>query len=352
MLDYLIVGQGLAGTLLAHFLLEKGKKILVIDNTHHAAASKVAAGIINPVTGRRLVKSWRFDEFLACANETYPTLEKQLGLQFYHKKNILRALYNLKQENDWLLKSADSSTSKYMLGNAELSSEIKAMKPVFSWGEMQHSAQVDIPKLIEAFRERLLENNRFVKEKLEYTQLGIQEKSVHYKGIKAKKVLFCEGYQSIKNPYFNYLPHQAAKGEVLIVCIPNFQSTKLLKHGVFLVQLEREVYWVGSTYSWDFKDEKPTEKGREDLEKRLQKALDIPYEILEHKAAIRPVFRDRRPMIGLHPKFPTLGIFNGLGTKGASLAPYWAKHFAEFLCGEVDLDKEVDLGRIRNGEGR
>ena len=57
-LDYLIVGMGLAGSALAYFLSKNGKKIALIDNNIDQTSSKIAAGLYNPITGRKMVKTW------------------------------------------------------------------------------------------------------------------------------------------------------------------------------------------------------------------------------------------------------------------------------------------------------
>ncbi|HBA65740.1 MAG TPA: FAD-dependent oxidoreductase, partial [Methylococcaceae bacterium] len=57
-IDFLIVGQGLAGSLLAFELIQRNAQVMVVDDGRENA-SEVAAGLINPVTGIRLVKSDR-----------------------------------------------------------------------------------------------------------------------------------------------------------------------------------------------------------------------------------------------------------------------------------------------------
>ena len=92
--------------------------------------------------------------------------------------------------------------------------------------------------------------------------------------------------------------------------------------------------------------ERCTEKGKTELVDKLKKVLKIPFEIVNHQAGIRPTVNDRRPLIGLHPKHPTLAIFNGLGTKGVMLAPYFAQQFYSFLEENNVLEQEVDIKRF------
>ena len=164
-----------------------------------------------------------------------------------------------------------------------------------------------------------------------------------YKGWTAKKIIFCEGAKGAKNPFFEYLPFRLSKGEILIVDIPNGNFEKLLKHHIFLVPLGENRYWVGSFYDRDFKDDLPTEKGEKSLLENLKATLDTPFEVIEHRAALRPTTTDRRPFLGLHPELPTLAIFNGLGAKGASLGPFFAKQMANFLVHDKEIEWEVSV---------
>ena len=109
---------------------------------------------------------------------------------------------------------------------------------------------------------------------------------------------------------------------------------------------QKNLYYIGATHEWKFDDALPSEKGKNQLLESLSAVLNLPFKIVEHKAAIRPTVKDRRPFIGFHPKNSIVGIFNGMGTKGISLAPYFAKHFTENLLQQKPLLKEVDINRF------
>ncbi|NJL76492.1 MAG: FAD-binding oxidoreductase [Saprospiraceae bacterium] len=151
-IDYLIVGQGVAGTLMAHFLLEAQQSVVVIDNAHPHGATKAAAGIINPITGRRYVKSWRVEELIPFAASTYQQIEQKLGIQIFYPYAILRALFNEREENDWWRRSTELGYEKYILEQAHLGNYQQHTLPAFGYGELRHAAQVQIGKLANAYR--------------------------------------------------------------------------------------------------------------------------------------------------------------------------------------------------------
>ncbi len=343
--DYLIVGQGLAGTILAWFLEKAGQSVCIIDNAHQGAASKVAAGIINPITGRHFVKSWRFDELLPFAQMTYRQMEYHFDIPFFHKRNIVRILNNNGDENSWLARTIQEEYRPY-IEHIQTEDFDSILQPYFSLAEVTGSAQLDIPNLISTFSKYFKSKKNLVQESFDFEALEIFENGIHYKDISASKVVFCEGYRGENNPYFKHLPFRPAKGEVLIVKMTGYETRKVIKNGIFIVPLGNDLFWVGSNMDQNFADDQPTDIQKEYLTRRLKETIKIPFRIVEHKAAVRPATKDRRPLLGVHPDHPQLTIFNGLGTKGASLAPFWAKHFCDHLIDNQPLDQEVDIQRF------
>jgi len=339
----IVVGQGIAGTLLTHFLLERGQEVIVIDPNKSNNASKVAAGIINPITGRRFVKSWRVDEFIRFAKPVYQQLEQLLSVDLYHAYNLIRALNNNKQETEWLLRSTFPGYESFIIDKAVLGAYQGIVKPSFAWAELKGSAQVNISKLVTAYRKLLEAKGVLIQEQLDHSLLDLNNNKVHYKGITADCIVFCEGYQSRFNPFFSNLPHQPAKGETLNIRIPGLKASKMLKSKTFLVPIGKEQFWVGSNYDWAFTDDLPTDTMKQKMLEALRSSLTVDFEVLAHQAAVRPVFKDRRPKIGPHQQYKQVYLFNGLGTKGASLAPFWADHLVNHLLDGLEIDKEVRL---------
>ncbi|MBK9013875.1 MAG: FAD-dependent oxidoreductase [Saprospiraceae bacterium] len=344
--DYIIVGQGLAGTLLSHFLLLENQRVVVLDYPHEGRTSNIAAGLVNPVTGRRIAKSWRFEELSAFAKETYQSLEGQLGVQLWHDRRIVRALHNTFEENEWMRRSGYPEFQSYMNDEPEMAEFAGKVKEPHAWGELTGCAQVALPLLVESWRKLLEREGLFFTENIDYQKLRFENGQVVYNNWSAQKLIFCVGAKAVENPFFNHLPFLATKGELLIVRIPGLQAGRILKHKLFLVPLGEDLYWAGSTSRFEFEGPNPTSLGRETLLAELEKTLAVPFEVVSHLAGIRPTVADLRPFLGLHPQYPALAIFNGLGTKGALLGPFFAKQMTNFLLRKGELEAEVDIKRF------
>lgn len=344
--DFLIVGQGIAGSVLAYLLEQRGCSLLIIDQAEQTAATEVAAGIINPLTGRRYVRSWRIADLLPFARRLYRELEVEVGRPLYFEPPLYRTLFNPGEENDWLARAGDTAYAPYLTDPVhELPTPTV---PAYAYGRVREAARVDIATLRLALRERWAAREQWLNHRFDPSALRLENDTARYgEEILARQIVFCEGWRGAQNPYFQYLPFQGNKGEVLLIEAEGPPIDLILKHRLFIVPLGDNRYWVGATSENRFSTEAPTEAGRLYLQDRLAQVLTIPYRVLAHRAAVRPTVRDRRPFLGRHPDFPQLAIFNGLGTKGASLAPFWADHLAAYLLGERDaLDAEVDIRRF------
>ena len=329
--DFLIVGQGLAGTLLCFELMQSGYSVKVVDNQHFESATMVAAGLINPITGRRIVKAEQIDVFLPIAKSTYQQLEHFLGIKLWTELSVLWSLTSVKEENDWYLRAAQIGIKEYISLNTAAKDILTKVKNVSSFGEVRHAAQVNISHLISAFAQKLLSENRLIQENFDFEALVIASDKVIYKGCEASKIVFCEGHRGRFNPLFKDLGFAVAKGEALIVKIDDLPSNYILKNNITLCPLPDGTFWVGSNYEWNPINSQPSAAIRKEFEKELQDFLAVGFDVIEQRAAIRPTTKNRQVLTLFHPEYPNVAMFNGLGTKGTSIAPYWAKHFVKML---------------------
>lgn len=343
--DYLIVGQGLAGSLLAMELLRKGKTVRILDNGHQNAASGLAAGIINPITGRRFAKSWRIEELLPFAKNYYQELEKELGIKCFHERSVLRFLKSNKDINDWEGRSSWEGFDRYMHDypdHHKLADKFHLSQGI---GRIAPAAQVDLPVLIKALKAYFLNQEILLNVQVDH-QLEKGEFLKSFEVYNASNIIFCEGYRAGFNPLFDFIPFEPAKGEVLFVRIPDLEVEDIVKDKLMIAPLGDDLYWVGSNYKWNAKHENPTAEFKTSFIERLEGTLKLPYEIIDHQAAIRPSILDRRPVLGIHPDHDHIAILNGLGTKGASLGPFFSRKLVEHLIDGHALNVEVDISRF------
>ena len=319
---------------------------LIIDAQHEGSASIEAAGLMNPITGRHYAKSWRIDDLLPFAKLAYRSLEDALGIHFLHDRPIVRAFFNAKESNDWWARASDPGFEAYFAPDMGPLPFETSCKPVHSYAAVRQSAQVDVRVFLQAFAARAEGEGWLIKDQFSFSNLEVGTDCVRYGDIEARYIVFCEGYGLKNNPFFRGLPMEGAKGEVLLVRIPGFPNDLVLKHKIFIAPLGGDLFWAGATYQRVFSNSLPSPEQAAALNDQLGEILELPYEVLGHRAAVRPTVRDRRPLLGFHPQHPRLAIFNGLGTKGASLAPFWAHHFVQVLAGNQSLDPEVDIRRF------
>jgi len=343
--DYLIVGQGLAGTLLAYEFYRQNKSFMVIDNPDQPKSSAVAAGLINPIIFRRMTKSWLVDEAFPQMESTYLQLENLLQEQFYSPGKIMKFLSE-DGLNFWKEKAFANKLESYIEVEPDLYFENVNIKSAFGFACINTAGSLDIQKLISAFTKFLSQQNSIRNEKIDYEKLIIQPDSVIYDNITAQKIIFCEGPSASENPFFKNLKFKHSKGELLEVKIPELNLNRIVSDEVFVLPVGNDRYKVGATYSWDALNNETTDSAREELLSKLEKIIALKPEILNQKAGIRPTMHDRKPVIGLLPDNPQIGIFNGLGSKGVLLGPYFAHQFADYLIGNSDyIHPEADIKR-------
>lgn len=344
-IEYLIIGQGICGTWLSWYLQKEDRSFLVIDKNESITPSKVSAGIINPVTGRRMVKVWQAEEILPFAWEAYSEIGNFLGITAISQKNLIDFFPNPHQRLVFLERIGENDPYLHSYP------EQNQFNPFFNYdlgcGEIRHCYMAHLEKLLPAWRQHLESNNRLLDENFEFGQLIIGNNNIQYKNITAQKIIFCDGLSSFENPFFRQLPFAPNKGEALIVSIPVLPAEHIYKKGFLLAPLtEPGLFWFGSNYHWNFPHADPTKEFYEQAERHLKAWLKLPYEILEHKAGLRPATLERRPFVGLHPHQKKLGILNGMGTKGCSLAPWFANQFVQHLVYHTEINPLADINRF------
>ncbi|PID62871.1 MAG: FAD-dependent oxidoreductase [Gammaproteobacteria bacterium] len=349
--DVLIVGQGIAGTLLAHELTQRGQRLVVIDEAR-PNASTTCAGMVNPVVLKRFSPVWQGEAQIHCARQTLATLAEKLAVELDFPFDILRIFHDEQERTTWQNK-AELPALTGLLDKQTYPSPSPVIHAPHGVGKVHLGGRVDVVALLKAYRQHLQTRRALFNAPFDYAALQPVAAGWQYGDITASQVVFCEGYGIKNNPYFKTLPLNGNKGEVLIVRIPELKLTAAIKSAVFIMPLPThgdDVYFVGATYHWTEKDNQPTAAGKAQLLEKLQKMLSESafqsLEVLAHHAGMRPTVSDRRPLLGRHPEHSNLLVFNGLGTRGVMLGATMAKHLAALMVDGTPLPAEVDIARF------
>lgn len=343
--DFIIVGHGLAGSVLAIQLIKAGYLVCVIDDPKLSSSSKVAAGIWNPVVFKRLTKSWLADELVPELIDFYCYFETETKTSLISQRNIIKPFTEGQEKMLWHKKAQSENhfLDKELYQNLEITSK----DTIRSYSKVLNAGNLDVLAFFEASKNFIQERNTFISEKFDFNGLKINESVISYKELQAKNVIFAEGYLISQNPYFNWIPMKPAKGEVLtIYCEDLLIEKDILNKGIFMLPLGNNTFKVGATYEWNDLNDEPTEKAKSELEAKLKALIKVPYQILRHEAGVRPSVIDRRPVVGRHPEKSNLFVFNGFGTKAVMLAPYFAKQFVQYFKSNLPLNPEVDVMRF------
>ncbi|MGB0166117.1 MAG: NAD(P)/FAD-dependent oxidoreductase, partial [Luteibaculum sp.] len=303
-----------------------------IDNKHHSAASLVAAGMWNPINFRRMLFSWKAHELVPFLNEFYGEIEQKLGLKLLHQKTNFKRISDENSFRLWQKQKDD------LRGWAKpLTDTTQPFISAYAVGEVSHCGILDLPLYLNASKKH-------------FQALGVLEESNYswkeWQNEEAVITIACQGFQNADNPFFDWLPINANKGEILSLRSRLNPGEKIYNVGKFFYQDPKGNVKAGSTYYWNDLSPEPTEKGRQEILEPIRQYLDPSAEVKETSVGFRPTTPDRRPIIGFHPSIKSLAIFNGLGTKGVMLAPYFANQFVASILDNTQLDSEVDIQRF------
>jgi glycine/D-amino acid oxidase-like deaminating enzyme len=341
--DVLIIGQGIAGSLLALEFEKKGAVVHVIDDMPASNSSKVAAGLYNPITGRKMVKTWLADEIFPDLADYYSSLERMLDGSFHTQQSIYRMFSNIEEQNDWAARSSIPGYDRFVKHVFFSSQQIKNVTDDFGGILIQLCGTISMPELLSKCRIYLEGKGLCSTRLFEFKHLRVESSGVRYEEIWARRIIFSEGTRAQTNPFWKSLRLSPVKGEVLdIKCELN--TKYILNRGVFMIPKDGFVR-IGSTYDRNDLTNIPTQSGRNQILEKIRKYYSGKIEILDHRAGMRPTSYDRRPFVGFHRKYEPIGIFNGFGTKGVSLVPYFALLLVNHILKGENLMEEVDPNR-------
>jgi len=336
--DVLIVGGGLAGSILAWKLSQQGIKTHIIFNPDIAAASQVAAGLINPVTGQRLVLQNDAKILLDTCKSFYQSLEEQFATPFYFEKPMLRSLRNDREMLAWQKRQKNPHYDDYLKAS---------YVPQRIW--QQHTAYLDTRPLLRCLHHHFNQHGRLQHATMRYDDIDIAPSHIQWQNIQAQRIIFCEGWRGQDNPWFQHLPFQPAKGEILDLQTSSELPKHIINCGKWLLATHDGRLRLGATYDCQQPlDECISQKAKETL---LAELTHMPItleniKVAQHHVGIRPNTLDKQPFLGFHPKHSTLAMFNGFGSKGSMLIPYYANILIEHIQQQKPLPNHVNIQRF------
>ena len=349
-IDVLIIGQGLAGTLLAWSLVQRGFTVCVVDDGFRTSSSRMAAGLLNPVTGLRFTRLKQADRFLAVAVPRYRQLESAWGVRFFHQKPQLRLFRDAAQQALWQRRRLQPEYVDYLgdiLPEAVLPDAIRAP---FGAGLQYHTAYLDTRCFLDAGRSWLERQGSLCQQRFHWSELQHSSQGCSWQGYSSRWVIACEGYRGKDNPRFPWLPMRPSKGQIVTLHTGKSIPEYILNGGRWLLPLGGGQVKVGATYERNALEAGPDPVATQQLLETARTFFrELPeWRLLGSEAGIRPGVQDKMPLAGLHPHEPQLGMFNGFGSKGVSMMPYYADALADHLYQGSPLPPEVSLQRWWN----
>jgi glycine/D-amino acid oxidase-like deaminating enzyme len=345
--DYLLIGHGLAGALLARELRGRGHRVLVYDEPRPDTASRVAAGLMNPVAGKRFALTWRALDTLPYAVSCYQDLERDLDIKFLVETPILKVFGSAQEQQQMVARAAAEPWAGFVAAIDTAPIEQAGLLAQHGGAWLRGGGYVRVAELLAALAQQGRAEGWLREETFQWEALVSGAADVSYAPgqVRARQVVCCQGAAALQCPYFAWLPLTPNQGEVLTVEVPGLTAAQALNRGAYVVPDGPGRFRVGATYRWPPFEPVGSDEGEAELKARLTGLTPLPYQVLGLRRGVRPAVRDRRPLLGRHPALPWLSICGGFGSKGVSLAPRLAALLADYLGSQGELWPEVDVAR-------
>lgn len=345
MLDYIVVGLGLSGTAFCE-TLRQGNQSFVVFEDGSQTSSRVAGGLSNPVILKRFTLAWNAPVLIPVANAFYAKVADVLRQELLTDLPVYRKFASIEEQNLWF-EAADKKILANYLSPIVQRNTNPGLRAPFDFGRVMQAKRLDTVQYLDGYKKFLKETGALVSESFLYDRLLDKKTHVVYKGIKARHIVFAEGFGLRKNPFFNYLPMQGSKGEYLTIKTAHLREESAVKAAYFVIPLGNHEYKVGANYDRNTATLLPTAEAREELLKKLDTLLSCPYEVIGHEAGIRPTVKDRKPLVGRHPVLENVYVLNGYGSHGVMIAPWAAQQLYGHIAHGRPLAPEIDTKRYK-----
>jgi glycine/D-amino acid oxidase-like deaminating enzyme len=361
-----VIGQGLAGTAIAWHLANRGREFILIDEGGFGSSSQIAAGLVTPITGARNVESWAWEKAFPLASQFYMNCEKVTQSRFWKVESAIRLFVSKEErerfDNRYQSDMSGSYSNSLISSKARFETEVEqskwrsAVQANYGGFVMPQAARLLTADFLKASRDHFDSTNRVCAASINTsTDIAIERDVVTLKSvdIQCKQIVVCEGHSALQNPMFQPIELVPAQGDILTVRIPDLKLDRVLHAGCWIAPVmidgsnDESLYHVGSTYRWAPLNGVPNEESLSILSDKLRSFIKLPFEVIDHRAAIRPAGFDHKPLLGNHPNYSNLWILNGLGAKGVLLAPWCAEMLINAMLLHQPIDIELAWNRKR-----
>ena len=313
---------------------------MVVDREGTGTSSKAAGGIVTPITGMRMVKTWHLDEFYPVAKQFYRSVESETGTSLYFERPVQRLFKNADEQQQFDRRMKEPGFADYVLSEG-----VEEKEGLFtdSGGFVMQGAYLDVGQFLQISKQRFVEQKSYQSGEVHPDSLQIRPSEVNWNGIGFDLVVFCEGWTGKDNPFFDWVPFKPAKGELLEIRCEGLGEQRIINRGGFIAPLGNNEFRAGSTYEWEQLDDLPTEVRKNEICEKIRSMTSLPFDIIDHKAGVRPIIRKSKALLGRHPGEERLAFFNGLGSKGILNGPFLSSMLAQHLVEAGPLEECVDL---------
>ncbi len=341
----IIVGQGMAGSVLAWKLHQRGHNVRVVDDAHRTSASRAAAGMVNPVQGQRLNLAWRIEDCFPVAQRFFQEMEERFGRTFFHGTSILRLIDNEK-EAEFLKQRRQNERFAPYLGEFQPAGSHPSLKDEHGGLFIHQSGYVETIPLLECLQQYFRYQGILCNAEFVHDELVVKDDSVRWRELEADRIVFAEGFRILDNPWFMEFNFQSNKGEILTVSADRAFPDHPVNRGKWIIPLPNGQAWCGSTYGRGQTDFEKTPEGCAEIFGKVQSVLpDHQLKVVNHRVGVRCATGDHVPRAGFHPDHQRIGVFNGFGSKGNVFIPWLADRFTDHLATGAPLPEDCDFQR-------
>ena len=347
-----VVGRGIAGAMTAWRFHKRGCDVRWWGDGSHAA-SRVAAGMYNPVSFRHVVEVWNAKHHVAAMKALLEDMQQSLGLEdsLFDDVPVMRIFPNDQSREDWDARIEEGHGVAQWIGRSQ--EPVGHVSAADGCGVVTGSGWVNVPAMLDA-----VEGHFQTLGKLEdrpwQVEMGLPDGAtllVDCRGVGASEELAQHGLKVSPN-----------HGDVLTLSTPegalNTEGHNV-NNGKWLLPMgvkDGRRWWrLGATYSWHRMAPTPDPSAVGAIRGHMLRVFDddaqrvfLDAQLEAHDAGLRPASPDRRPMVGPWPgQREGVAMLNGLGTRGVLVAPTASQRLVDWWLDGAAIPDEMRSDRFK-----